>query len=183
MQPWYFTWALTVAAVLLVRPRAMFLVATASISLTLLTRPMGSSLEASAYIPAVLAAALAARSLLGPVVHRAVEREPAAGPAELGRRPTGYCRQLNAQHGKTFYLATGLLPSRPAPARARAVRLRPLRRRPRRPARVGSPRPAGWPTLGRRTRRGLAGGPPAANPVVRAVAAHGAPNTTSSTAT
>jgi alpha-1,6-mannosyltransferase len=70
VQPWYFTWSLTIASVLLVRPRAMYLLATLSISLTLLTRPMGSSLEATAYLPAVLAAALAARSLLGPVVHR-----------------------------------------------------------------------------------------------------------------
>ncbi|MDQ2839122.1 MAG: polyprenol phosphomannose-dependent alpha 1,6 mannosyltransferase MptB [Actinomycetota bacterium] len=70
VQPWYFTWALTVAAVLFVAPRRMFWVATGSIALTLLTRPMGSSLEASAYLPAVLAAALASRSLLGPVVHR-----------------------------------------------------------------------------------------------------------------
>jgi alpha-1,6-mannosyltransferase len=70
VQPWYFSWALTVAAVLLFSPRSMFWVATVSIALTLLTRPMGSSLEASAYIPAVLAAALAARSLLGPVTHR-----------------------------------------------------------------------------------------------------------------
>ncbi|MEO6700900.1 MAG: polyprenol phosphomannose-dependent alpha 1,6 mannosyltransferase MptB, partial [Jatrophihabitantaceae bacterium] len=72
VQPWYFTWSLTIASVLLVKPRSLYLVATLSISLTLLTRPMGSSLEASAYIPAVLAAALAGRSLLGPVVHRAV---------------------------------------------------------------------------------------------------------------
>jgi alpha-1,6-mannosyltransferase len=71
VQPWYFTWALTIAAVLVARPRTLLLLATASISLTLLTRPMGSSLEASAYLPAVLAAALAARSLLGPAVQRA----------------------------------------------------------------------------------------------------------------
>jgi alpha-1,6-mannosyltransferase len=70
VQPWYFTWALTIAAVLVGRPRTLLLIATASISLTLLTRPMGSSLEATAYIPAVLAAALASRSLLGPAVHR-----------------------------------------------------------------------------------------------------------------
>ena len=70
VQPWYFTWALTIAAVLVGRPRTLLLLATASISLTLLTRPMGSSLEASAYLPAVLAAALAARSLLGPAVQR-----------------------------------------------------------------------------------------------------------------
>jgi alpha-1,6-mannosyltransferase len=71
VQPWYFTWTLTITAVLVGRPRTLLLLATASISLTLLTRPMGSSLEASAYLPAVLAAALAARSLLGPAVQRA----------------------------------------------------------------------------------------------------------------
>jgi alpha-1,6-mannosyltransferase len=70
VQPWYFTWALTVAAALLVSPRRIFLVATASLGLTLLTRPMGSSLEAVAYVPAVLAAGLAARALLGPILHR-----------------------------------------------------------------------------------------------------------------
>ncbi|MGI8668037.1 MAG: polyprenol phosphomannose-dependent alpha 1,6 mannosyltransferase MptB [Jatrophihabitans sp.] len=74
VQPWYFTWALTIAAVLLIRPRAILWIATASISLTLLTRPMGSSLEASAYVPAVLAAGLAARALLGPVTHRGGKR-------------------------------------------------------------------------------------------------------------
>lgn len=70
VQPWYFSWALTIGAVLLVAPRAMLWIATASIALTLLTRPMGSSLEATAYVPAVLAAALASRALLGPVVQR-----------------------------------------------------------------------------------------------------------------
>lgn len=74
VQPWYFSWALTIAAVLIVAPRSLFWVATASISLTLLTRPMGSSLEAVAYVPAVLAAGLAARSLLGPAVHRSAQR-------------------------------------------------------------------------------------------------------------
>ncbi len=71
VQPWYFTWALTIVAVLVARPRTLLLIAIASISLTLLTRPMGSSLEASAYLPAVLAAVLGARALLGPAVqHR-----------------------------------------------------------------------------------------------------------------
>lgn len=73
VQPWYFSWALTIAAVLVMAPRSMFWIATASIALTLLTRPMGSSLEASAYVPAVFAAALASRSLLGPVIHRSHE--------------------------------------------------------------------------------------------------------------
>jgi alpha-1,6-mannosyltransferase len=72
VQPWYFTWALTIVAVLVARPRTLLVIAIGSISLTLLTRPMGSSLEASAYLPAVLAAALGARALLGPAVqHRA----------------------------------------------------------------------------------------------------------------
>ncbi|HEX4728739.1 MAG TPA: hypothetical protein VH298_13125, partial [Jatrophihabitans sp.] len=71
VQPWYFTWALTIVAMLVGRPRKLLLIAVGSISLTLLTRPMGSSLEVSAYLPAVLAAALAARALLGPAVQRA----------------------------------------------------------------------------------------------------------------
>lgn len=70
VQPWYFTWALTVGSVLVLSARKVFWVVTASIGLTLLTRPMGSSLEAAAYIPAVIAAALATRALLGPVLHR-----------------------------------------------------------------------------------------------------------------
>lgn len=70
VQPWYFSWALTVAAALLVSPRRIFGVATISIGLTLLTRPMGSSLETYVYIPAVIAAGLAARALLGPVLQR-----------------------------------------------------------------------------------------------------------------
>ena len=70
VQPWYFSWALTVGAALLLSPRKVFWVATGSIGLTLLTRPMGSSLEAMAYLPAVLAAAMAARALLGPIVQR-----------------------------------------------------------------------------------------------------------------
>ncbi|HEX4726981.1 MAG TPA: polyprenol phosphomannose-dependent alpha 1,6 mannosyltransferase MptB [Jatrophihabitans sp.] len=70
VQPWYFTWALTIVAMLVGRPRKLLLIAVGSISLTLLTRPMGSSLEVSAYLPAVLAAALAARALLGPAVQR-----------------------------------------------------------------------------------------------------------------
>jgi alpha-1,6-mannosyltransferase len=76
VQPWYFSWSLTIAAVFLVAPRQLGWIATASIALTLLTRPMGSSLEMAAYVPAVLAAALATRALLGPVVQRSPE--PAA---------------------------------------------------------------------------------------------------------
>jgi alpha-1,6-mannosyltransferase len=70
VQPWYFSWALTVGAALVLSPRKIFWMAAASIGLTLLTRPMGSSLEAIAYIPAVIAAALATRALLGPIVQR-----------------------------------------------------------------------------------------------------------------
>ncbi len=71
VQPWYFSWALTIGAVLMLSPRKVFWVATGSIGLTLLTRPMGSSLEAVAYLSAVAVAAIAARALLGPVVrHR-----------------------------------------------------------------------------------------------------------------
>lgn len=68
VQPWYFTWALSVGAVLVAAPRKLYWIAAGSIALTLLTRPMGSSLEMSVYLPAVIATALAARSLLGPVV-------------------------------------------------------------------------------------------------------------------
>jgi len=70
VQPWYFSWALTVGATLALSPRKIFWVAAASIGLTLLTRPMGSGLEAVAYIPAVIISAIAARALLGPVVAR-----------------------------------------------------------------------------------------------------------------
>lgn len=71
VQPWYFSWGLTIGAVLMMSPRKVFWVATGSIGLTLLTRPMGSSLEAVAYLSAVAVAALASRALLGPVVqHR-----------------------------------------------------------------------------------------------------------------
>ncbi len=75
VQPWYFSWAMTIAAAFLVAPRQLCWIATASIALTLLTRPMGSSLEFTAYIPAVLAAILAARALLGPVVLRPGQRD------------------------------------------------------------------------------------------------------------
>ena len=81
VQPWYFSWSLTIAAVFLVAPRQLGWIATASIALTLLTRPMGSSLEMAVYVPAVLAAALAARALLGPVVQRRPREPAAAAPA------------------------------------------------------------------------------------------------------
>lgn len=77
VQPWYFSWSLTIAAIFLVAPRQLCWIATGSLALTLLTRPMGSSLEMAAYVPAVLASALAARALLGPVVQR-----PAAAPPD-----------------------------------------------------------------------------------------------------
>ncbi len=61
------------------------------------------------------------------------------GPARItARRPrppatltAAYerCRQLNRQHGTSYYLATRLLPGLETPARARALRLRPVRRR------------------------------------------------------
>ena len=75
VQPWYFIWALAPAALFLVAPRQVSFVAAASVALTLLTRPMGSSLELAPYVPAVLAAGLGSRALLGPVVHR-VTRSP-----------------------------------------------------------------------------------------------------------
>ena len=58
------------------------------------------------------------------------------------------CRALNARHGRTYFLATRLLPAGPAARRARALRLRPLRRRDRRRPRRRPPgrregRPAG----------------------------------------
>jgi hypothetical protein len=69
VQPWYFTWALTPAALFVVLPRQVSWLATASVALTLLIRPMGSGLEMAPYVPAVIAAALGSRALLGPVVH------------------------------------------------------------------------------------------------------------------
>ncbi|MDQ1743322.1 MAG: alpha,6-mannosyltransferase [Pseudonocardiales bacterium] len=83
VQPWYFTWSLTLVAVFLVAPRQLGWLATGSLALTLLTRPMGSSLEMAVYVPAVLAAALAVRALLGPVVQRspAPAGRPSAVPA------------------------------------------------------------------------------------------------------
>jgi alpha-1,6-mannosyltransferase len=86
VQPWYFSWSLTIAAVFLVAPRQLGWIATASIALTLLTRPMGSSLEMAAYVPAVLAAALATRALLGPVVQR--RPEPAPSPRAVPAPPS-----------------------------------------------------------------------------------------------
>ena len=73
VQPWYFTWALVPTALFLVTPRKVSFVAAGSVALTLLTRPMGSSLELAPYVPAVLAAGLGSRALLGPVVHRAAK--------------------------------------------------------------------------------------------------------------
>jgi alpha-1,6-mannosyltransferase len=70
VQPWYFTWALTIAALFIVDPRQLSWIAAASIILTLLIRPMGSGLEFVPYVPAVIVAGLAARTVLGPVVHR-----------------------------------------------------------------------------------------------------------------
>jgi alpha-1,6-mannosyltransferase len=83
VQPWYFSWSLTIAAVFLLAPRQLGWIATASIALTLLTRPMGSSLEMAVYVLAVLATVLATRALLGPVVRRLPERpsSPHAVPA------------------------------------------------------------------------------------------------------
>jgi len=70
VQPWYFTWALTVAALFVVAPGQISWIAAGSVALTFLTRPMGSSLELAPYVPAVIVAGLASRALLGPVVHR-----------------------------------------------------------------------------------------------------------------
>jgi alpha-1,6-mannosyltransferase len=70
VQPWYFTWSLSIAALFLVAPRRMSWLAAASVALTLLTTPMGSPLDFGPFVPAVLAAGLASRALLGPVVDR-----------------------------------------------------------------------------------------------------------------
>jgi hypothetical protein len=80
VQPWYFSWSLTIAAIFVVAPRQLCWIATGSLALTLLTRPMGSALEMAAYVPAVLAAGLAARALLGPVVQRSSEAAQDAPP-------------------------------------------------------------------------------------------------------
>ena len=50
------------------------------------------------------------------------------------------CREINARHGKTFFLATRLLAPRTAPCGARALRVRPARRR--HPRRLRYPRHA-----------------------------------------
>jgi alpha-1,6-mannosyltransferase len=86
VQPWYFTWSLTLAAVFVLAPRQLGWLATGSLALTLLTRPMGSSLEMAVYVPAVLAAALAVRALLGPVVQRSPE--PADPPSAVPAPPS-----------------------------------------------------------------------------------------------
>jgi len=91
VQPWYFSWSLTLAAVFVVAPRQLAWIATGSIALTLLTRPMGSSLEMAAYVPAVLAAGLAVRALLGPVVQGSDGQrrpEPAAPPPAVPAPPS-----------------------------------------------------------------------------------------------
>ena len=71
VQPWYFTWALTIVAMFLLDSRQLSFVAAGSVALTLLTTPMGSPLDVGPFIPAVLVAGLASRALLGPVVTRA----------------------------------------------------------------------------------------------------------------
>ncbi len=86
VQPWYFSWSLTIAAVFLLAPRQLGWIAAASIALTLLTRPMGSSLEMAVYVPAVLVAVLATRALLGPVVQRSPE--PASRPHDVPAPPS-----------------------------------------------------------------------------------------------
>jgi alpha-1,6-mannosyltransferase len=78
VQPWYFLWALACVALLTNTPRRLYWLATASIALTLLTRPMGSSLDGGRYLPAVIAAAWACRTLLGPAVRKRAPQELAA---------------------------------------------------------------------------------------------------------
>jgi alpha-1,6-mannosyltransferase len=71
VQPWYFIWSLSIVALFVVNPRQISWIAGGSVALALLTTPMGSPLEFGPYVPAVLAAGLASRALLGPVVgHR-----------------------------------------------------------------------------------------------------------------
>ena len=58
------------------------------------------------------------------------------------RKRTPGAGRSTAQHGRSYYLATRLLPAAQAPARARAVRLHPVGRRDRRrPLRTESPTP------------------------------------------
>lgn len=82
VQPWYLLWALPCAALLPLRPPQVSWIAAASVALTVITRPMGSNLEMSRYVPAVVAAALASRALLGPVVHRHTAPARQARPAQ-----------------------------------------------------------------------------------------------------
>ena len=86
VQPWYFTWALAPAALVVVVPRQLSWVAGASVALTLLTLPMGSGLALAPYVPAVLAAGLGSRALLGPVVHRHLAPPDAATTTSAATR-------------------------------------------------------------------------------------------------
>jgi alpha-1,6-mannosyltransferase len=69
VQPWYFTWSLTLASLFVIAPRQLSWLAAASVALTLLISPMGSGLEIAPYVIAVVIAGLGSRALLGPVVH------------------------------------------------------------------------------------------------------------------
>ncbi|HEY2041958.1 MAG TPA: polyprenol phosphomannose-dependent alpha 1,6 mannosyltransferase MptB [Jatrophihabitans sp.] len=80
VQPWYFTWGLTVAALFLMTPRQLSWIAAGSVALTLLIRPMGAGLELAPYVPAVLIAGLVSRTILGPAVDH-VRHQPPEGAA------------------------------------------------------------------------------------------------------
>jgi alpha-1,6-mannosyltransferase len=70
VQPWYFIWALGIAALYVVRARQLSWLAALSVSLVLITTPMGSPVDLAPFIAAALVAGLGSRALLGPVVDR-----------------------------------------------------------------------------------------------------------------
>jgi len=67
VQPWYFVWAIMIAALFVVQPHQLSWLAALSVALVLMTTPMGSPVDMVPYIPAVIIAGLGSRALLGPV--------------------------------------------------------------------------------------------------------------------
>ena len=111
----------------------------------------------------------------------------AAGITDPGLRAAYLqCRRLNARHGKTYFLATRLLPVARRRRRARPVRVRALgrrhRRRPRQRRDHRGTRPAPSPPCSSGWSPGLHRGD-SAEPVVQGAGPHRTPCTASTTAT
>jgi hypothetical protein len=153
VQPWYLLWGVVLLAAV-ADQRSLLALGALSAALCFAVLPSGKSVVRPPLygLPVVAAAGLAAlevrrATLLGararaaraaggrPVSARELDAAGIRDP-EL-RASYEACRRLNASHGKTYYLATLLLPAWKRPVRPRALRLRPLRRRDRR-----RPRPA-----------------------------------------